>query len=295
MTAFDEMTLPDGEAREVYQRLARWLEGASSALLSSRRSQAELLFRRIGITFAVYGDKDATERLIPFDLMPRIFAREEWQRLERGLVQRVKALNTVPRRRLRRARDPRGPASCLPISSIAIPHYRPEMVGHKMPHGVYVHIAGIDIVRVDDERFLRSRGQCPHPLRRLLHAGEPRGDDAPLPRAVRRAPRRAGRELSGRAARHLALGRAVDGERRSDGRGADARPVQLRLLRALLPRRQARRRARRRARSLRARRRRLHAHHRRAAARRRDLSPHRRRFSRPARPSGRIRRSACPA
>ncbi len=173
MTAFDEMTLPDGKAREVYQRLARWLEGASSELLSSRRSQAELLFRRIGITFAVYGDKDATERLIPFDLVPRIFAREEWQRLEKGLVQRVKALNMF-------LADVYGPRDILRAGIVPSdlvyrnPHYRPEMVGHKMPHGVYVHIAGIDIVRVDDKDFyvLEDNARTPSGVSYMLENRE---------------------------------------------------------------------------------------------------------------------------
>ena len=173
MTAFDEMTLPDGEAREVYQRLARWLEGASSALLSSRRSQAELLFRRIGITFAVYGDKDATERLIPFDLVPRIFAREEWQRLEKGLVQRVKALNMF-------LADVYGPRDILRAGIVPSdlvyrnPGYRPEMVGHKTPHGVYVHIAGIDVVRVDGDDFyvLEDNARTPSGVSYMLENRE---------------------------------------------------------------------------------------------------------------------------
>ena len=173
MAAFDEMTLPDGKARDAYGRLARWLEGAPSELLSSRRSQAELLFRRIGITFAVYGDKDATERLIPFDLVPRIFAREEWQRLETGLVQRVKALNMFlgdvygARHILR--------AGIVPSDLVyRNPQYRPEMVGHPMPHGVYVHIAGIDIVRVDDKDFyvLEDNARTPSGVSYMLENRE---------------------------------------------------------------------------------------------------------------------------
>src|ERR1700733_2712242 len=90
---FDEMTLANGATRAVYSKIARWLAETPAELLASRRAQAELLFRRIGITFAVYGDKDAAERLIPFDIVPRIIGRNEWARLEAGLVQRVKALN----------------------------------------------------------------------------------------------------------------------------------------------------------------------------------------------------------
>ncbi|MBV8448192.1 MAG: circularly permuted type 2 ATP-grasp protein [Hyphomicrobiales bacterium] len=167
------MTLPDGKAREVYRRLARWLDGAPSELLSSRRNQAELLFRRIGITFAVYGDKDATERLIPFDLVPRIFAREEWRRLEQGLVQRVRALNMF-------LADVYGARDILRAGVVPSdlvyrnPHYRPEMVGHKMPHGIYVHIAGIDIVRVDDQDFyvLEDNARTPSGVSYMLENRE---------------------------------------------------------------------------------------------------------------------------
>src|ERR1700744_3768627 len=90
---FDEMTLADGAVRAVYSKVPRWLPASPAELLSPRRVQAELLFRKIGITFAVYGDKDAAERLIPFDIVPRMVGRAEWTRLEAGLIHRVKALN----------------------------------------------------------------------------------------------------------------------------------------------------------------------------------------------------------
>src|SRR6185503_3766213 len=91
--AFDEMTLADGANRPGYEGLKRWLDGMSIDLLSLRRAEAELLFRRIGITFAVYGESEAEERIIPFDIIPRILTRAEWSRLARGLEQRVNALN----------------------------------------------------------------------------------------------------------------------------------------------------------------------------------------------------------
>jgi uncharacterized circularly permuted ATP-grasp superfamily protein len=173
MPSFDEMTWPDGKARGAYERLARWLEDAPSELLSSRRSQAELLFRRIGITFAVYGDKDATERLIPFDLVPRIFEREEWQRLEKGLIQRVKALNLFLGD-VYGARDILR-AGVMPSDLVyRNPHYRPEMVGQKTPHDVYVHIAGIDIVRVDADDFyvLEDNARTPSGVSYMLENRE---------------------------------------------------------------------------------------------------------------------------
>src|SRR6516165_4131169 len=91
--AFDEMNGPGGGLRPAYQELSRWLKETPPDTLEYRRQEAELLFRRIGITFAVYGDSDAQERLIPFDVIPRILSAKEWTTLERGLKQRVRALN----------------------------------------------------------------------------------------------------------------------------------------------------------------------------------------------------------
>jgi uncharacterized circularly permuted ATP-grasp superfamily protein len=91
--AFDEMKGVDGQVRPAYEALASWLGEVRPDVLDHRRQEAELLFRRIGITFAVYGEAEAQERLIPFDVIPRILAAAEWDTLRRGLEQRVKALN----------------------------------------------------------------------------------------------------------------------------------------------------------------------------------------------------------
>src|SRR5262249_8428798 len=93
VAAFDEMKGQDGGVRPAYGELARWLAAVPPDVLDYRRREAELIFRRIGITFAVYGEADAQERLIPFDVIPRIMAAAEWQLLEKGLTQRVNALN----------------------------------------------------------------------------------------------------------------------------------------------------------------------------------------------------------
>src|SRR5947209_14068344 len=152
MPCFDEMTLPDGSIREVYRRVARWLSDSPAELLESRRSQAELLFRRIGITFAVYGDKDAAERLIPFDIIPRMISRPEWTKLEAGLIQRVKALNMF-------LADIYGDREIIAAGKIPADlvyrnaYFRPAMSGRRVPHDLYVHIAGIDIIRVDGDKF----------------------------------------------------------------------------------------------------------------------------------------------
>ena len=90
---FDEMGVAGDRTRVLYKEVARWLDETPSDLLASRRAQAEYMFRRIGITFGVYGDKDAAERLIPFDIVPRLISRAEWRKLEAGLTQRVRALN----------------------------------------------------------------------------------------------------------------------------------------------------------------------------------------------------------
>ena len=151
---FDEMTLADGAIRLVYGKIASWLAATPAGLLASRRSQAELLFRRIGITFAIYGDgeQDGAERLIPFDIIPRMMLRSEWTVLEAGLVQRVKALNLF-------LADIYGAqeivkAGRIPADLVARnAEFRPEMAGFRVPHDIYIHIAGIDVVRTGEDDF----------------------------------------------------------------------------------------------------------------------------------------------
>ncbi len=94
---FDEMNASGSSVRTHYADYQRWLVQQSPEVMQARREEAEMIFRRVGITFAIYGDKDedgaGTERLIPFDLIPRIIPAQEWARMEKGLVQRVTALN----------------------------------------------------------------------------------------------------------------------------------------------------------------------------------------------------------
>ncbi len=149
---FDEMYRPDGQPRPEYAFLADWLKSAGAETLERRRAEAELLFRRIGITFAVYSADDGEERLIPFDIIPRIFNQAEWRQLSAGLEQRVTALN-------RFLADIYGPAEILKAGVVPAeliycnPHFRPEMVGLALPHDVHVHVAGIDIVRTGPDEF----------------------------------------------------------------------------------------------------------------------------------------------
>ncbi len=173
VATFDEMGRSGEPTRALYGKIARWLEETPADLLASRRAQAEYMFRRIGITFGVYGDKDAAERLIPFDIVPRLISRAEWRKLEAGFTQRVKALNLF-------LKDVYGDRKILkesivpPELILRNPYYRPEMIGRKAPHDVWVHIAGIDIVRVDDEEFyvLEDNARTPSGVSYMLENRE---------------------------------------------------------------------------------------------------------------------------
>jgi len=150
--AFDEMNGPTG-IRPAYDKLAQWLGETPPEALQYRREEAELLFRRIGITFAVYGDNESTERLIPFDVIPRVLSAKEWGHLEKGLKQRVKALNMFLSD-IYHARDILR-AGIIPDDLIfQNPVFRPEMNCQDVPHDIYVHVAGIDVIRTDDNDFI---------------------------------------------------------------------------------------------------------------------------------------------
>jgi uncharacterized circularly permuted ATP-grasp superfamily protein len=171
--AFDEMNKPDGGLRQAYKELSLWLKETPPDALEYRRKEAELLFRRIGITFAVYGDAEAQERLIPFDVIPRIISAKEWTILERGLKQRVKALNMFLSD-IYHSRDILR-AGLIPEDLIYQNQvFRPEMNGQDVPHDIYVHIAGIDIVRVDDEKFyvLEDNARTPSGVSYMLENRE---------------------------------------------------------------------------------------------------------------------------
>ncbi len=173
ITAFDEMNLPGGDLRPAYHELARWLKETPPDTLEYRRQEAELLFRRIGITFAVYGEAESTERLIPFDVIPRILSAMEWTLLEKGLKQRVRALNMFLRD-IYHGRDILR-ANIIPDDLIFQNEvFRPEMNGQQVPHDVYVHIAGIDIVRTGPDEFfvLEDNARTPSGVSYMLENRE---------------------------------------------------------------------------------------------------------------------------
>ncbi len=171
--AFDEMKGTDGQVRPAYTELSNWLGQVPTDVLDFRRKEAELLFRRIGITFAVYGEADAQERLIPFDVIPRILSSGEWKTLKRGLEQRVKALNLFLKDIYNRREILK--AGVVPEDLVfQNPVFRPEMNGQKVPHDIYVQIAGIDIVRVDADTFyvLEDNARTPSGVSYMLENRE---------------------------------------------------------------------------------------------------------------------------
>ena len=143
---YDEMLATQGKPRPHYAKLYTRLSEMTPAQLNERRQLADLSFLLQGITFTVYSDDRGTERLFPFDLVPRILPRSEWQLLERGLSQRVIALNMFlqdvygPQRILRERKIPRSLV-------LSCSHFRREVVGLQVPRGIHIHIAGIDLVR----------------------------------------------------------------------------------------------------------------------------------------------------
>jgi uncharacterized circularly permuted ATP-grasp superfamily protein len=154
MHKFDEMyaQLPsvDSAVRPHYRNYLDWLKRQDPQAMHGRREEAEMIFRRVGITFAVYGDKDedgsGTERLIPFDLIPRIIPAHEWRDMQKGLVQRVTALNRFIHDIYHDQEILK--AGIIPREQVLNnAQFRPEMMGVDVPNGVYSNISGIDIVR----------------------------------------------------------------------------------------------------------------------------------------------------
>ena len=149
---YDEMQTPEGGVRPHYEAFAGWLGRTPAARIAQKREEAERAFHRVGITFAVYGEDAGSERLIPFDIVPRIIPADEWKMLDRGLRQRVRALNAflhdvyheqeilaagiVPRERV-----------------LGNKQYRREMHGIDVPGEIYAHIAGVDIVRAGEGEY----------------------------------------------------------------------------------------------------------------------------------------------
>jgi uncharacterized circularly permuted ATP-grasp superfamily protein len=152
---YAQLPFIDSAVRPHYRNYLDWLKRQDPQTMRDRREEAEMIFRRVGITFAVYGDKDedgaGTERLIPFDLIPRIIPAHEWRSMQQGLVQRVNALNMFIHDVYHEQNILK--AGLIPSEQILNnAQYRPEMLGVDVPHQVYSQISGIDIVRAPDAK-----------------------------------------------------------------------------------------------------------------------------------------------
>jgi uncharacterized circularly permuted ATP-grasp superfamily protein len=173
--AFDEIMgqLGSTKARAELAALGRWLDETPDLELRRRQEAAETTFRQLGITFAVYGDSDASERIIPFDIVPRVFLPDEWSRLSEGLVQRVDAINAFlddiygERRILKEGILPED----LVLGNA---QFRPEIAGMRPPHGIWAHICGIDLVRTGPDQFfvLEDNARTPSGVSYMLENRE---------------------------------------------------------------------------------------------------------------------------
>jgi uncharacterized circularly permuted ATP-grasp superfamily protein len=149
---YDEMLDAATTPRPHYAAYADWLASMTPEQMAGKRAEADLIFRRIGITFSVYGDEGGTERLIPSDVVPRIIAADEWQRLEKGLVQRVTAINRFLADIYHGQEILK--AGLIPEDQIlANEQFAVAMIGTRVPRDVYAHIVGVDIVRHGDGSY----------------------------------------------------------------------------------------------------------------------------------------------
>lgn len=159
---FDEMFVSDGETRPHYGAILESIGQLSASDYALRQRAADAAFLRQGVTFTVYGDDQGTERIFPFDLMPRIIPRREWDRIEAGLVQRITALNLF----LNDVYHGQQIIADGVIHSALVEsasHFRPAFRGVRVPHGIYIHICGTDLVRDKDGEYyvLEDNGRCP--------------------------------------------------------------------------------------------------------------------------------------
>jgi len=159
---YDEMFAGPGRARPHYERLLQRFTELTKGEFDRKRDLAELTLLRQGVTFTVYNDAQGTERIFPFDLIPRIISAEEWKKIERGLEQRITALNLF-------LHDIYHGQSILRDGVIPkdyvwqAAHFRPEFMHFKVPQNIYIHICGTDLVRDRDGNFLvlEDNARCP--------------------------------------------------------------------------------------------------------------------------------------
>ena len=159
---FDEMFTPSGEVRPHYQRFQKCFTPLAREEFDQKRQAVDLAFLRQGVTFNVYGDSQGAERIFPFDLVPRIIPASEWDLLERGLMQRITALNLFlhdiyhDQRILKDGVIP-------PMYVLSGKHFRREFINFNVPKDIYIHVCGSDLIRGEDGRYLvlEDNARCP--------------------------------------------------------------------------------------------------------------------------------------
>jgi uncharacterized circularly permuted ATP-grasp superfamily protein len=166
---FDEMFTADGQIRPHYRKVLETISGLTVEEFEQKRAAVDLSFFRQGITFTVYGDEAGTERIFPFDMIPRIIPQSEWRRLEEGLSQRITALNLF----LNDIYNDQKIISdgVIPAHYIhSAKHFRREFMGIKVPHDIYIHICGTDLIRDDKGEYLvlEDNARCPSGVSYML-------------------------------------------------------------------------------------------------------------------------------
>ena len=159
---FDEVFAGEDEVRPHYRSVVGSVGTLDSREFAHKQQSADVAFLKQGVTFTVYGDNKGTERIFPFDLMPRIIPRKEWEHVEAGLVQRITALNLFLNdiyHGQQILNDKVVPREVVESAS----HFRPEFLGINVPHHIYIHICGTDLVRDDKGTYfvLEDNARCP--------------------------------------------------------------------------------------------------------------------------------------
>src|SRR5208282_3158872 len=161
-TFFDEMFELSGDVRPHYRWLFDRCGNMSTEEFQNKRTIADNAFLTQGVTFTVYNDQEGTERIFPFDLIPRIIPRAEWEKVERGLGQRITALNLFLHDIYHEQKIVSDGVIPAEIIRSAV-HFRPEFMGFDVPKDIYIHICGTDLIRDADGNYLvlEDNGRCP--------------------------------------------------------------------------------------------------------------------------------------
>lgn len=169
---FDEMLDLQCSVRSHYRKFHRLFGHLKTAEFNAKRQAVDTAFLRQGITFNVYGDAQGAEKIFPFDLLPRIIPSAEWEFLERGLVQRITALNLFLHdiyHEQKIVKDGVVPEFYV----LSARHFRREFVNFEVPKGIYIHVCGTDLIRDKDGRYLvlEDNGRCPSGVSYVLEIG----------------------------------------------------------------------------------------------------------------------------